>query len=53
MEVTLTRVDGDRQLLAELSTFFLQDHPRFPGEAKRSILKGDPSGLERAAHTLR
>jgi HPt (histidine-containing phosphotransfer) domain-containing protein len=53
LDIALTRVDGDRQLLAELAAVFLQDYPRLRSEAQQSILQGDHSGLERAAHTLK
>lgn len=53
VDVALTYVDGDLELLAELSAMFLQDYPRLIGEARSSILKGDHSSLERAAHTLK
>jgi HPt (histidine-containing phosphotransfer) domain-containing protein len=53
LNVALAHVDGDRQFLAELATLFVQDYPRLRDEARESILKGDHSSLERAAHTLK
>jgi two-component system sensor histidine kinase/response regulator len=53
LDVALAHVDGDRQLLAELSVMFLQDYPRLLAEARSSIQIGDGVGLERAAHTLK
>lgn len=53
LKVALAHVDGDRQLLAELAALFIQDYPRLRDEARESIQKGDHSGLERAAHTLK
>jgi HPt (histidine-containing phosphotransfer) domain-containing protein len=53
LDVALAHVDGDRQLLAELSAMFLQDYPRLLVEVKSSIENGNCSDLERAAHTLR
>jgi two-component system sensor histidine kinase/response regulator len=53
LEIALSHVGGDRQLLAELSTMFLQDYPRLLGELKNSIIEGDGPRLERAAHTLK
>jgi HPt (histidine-containing phosphotransfer) domain-containing protein len=53
LDVALSHVDGDRQLLAELAALFVQDYPRLRDEARESILKGDHSCLERAAHTLK
>jgi HPt (histidine-containing phosphotransfer) domain-containing protein len=53
LNIALAHVDGDRQLLAELAALFVQDYPRLRDEARDSILQGDYSGLERAAHTLK
>jgi HPt (histidine-containing phosphotransfer) domain-containing protein len=52
-DIALTHVDGDRELLVELAAMFVQDYPRLRDEARDSILKGDCSGVERAAHTLK
>jgi HPt (histidine-containing phosphotransfer) domain-containing protein len=51
-DVALARVDGDLQLLAELSAIFLQDCPRLLDAAKTSIQNADYTSLERTAHTL-
>jgi HPt (histidine-containing phosphotransfer) domain-containing protein len=53
LEVALAHVDGDRELLAELCTMFIQDYPRLIGEARDAILQNDSSTLERVAHTLK
>jgi HPt (histidine-containing phosphotransfer) domain-containing protein len=53
LEIALSHVDGDRELLAELCTMFLQDYPRLIGEAGDAILQNDGSTLERIAHTLK
>jgi two-component system, sensor histidine kinase and response regulator len=53
LDVALSHVDGDMQLLAELATLFLQDYPRLRGELRSSISTGDSPSLERAAHTLK
>jgi two-component system, sensor histidine kinase and response regulator len=53
LDIALAHVDGDRQFLAELAALFVQDYPRLRDEARESILKGDHSSLERAAHTLK
>ena len=52
-EIALEHVGGDRELLAELVTVFLQDYPRLKSEAQQAIAQGDHSRLERAAHTLK
>jgi HPt (histidine-containing phosphotransfer) domain-containing protein len=53
LDVALSYVDGDIQFLAELAEIFLQDYPRLMEEMRRSILQGNHSELERAAHTLK
>jgi two-component system sensor histidine kinase/response regulator len=49
----LTRVEGDRALLAELVSIFLAESPTWLAEIRRCVSGGDAKGLERAAHTLR
>jgi len=53
IEVALSHVDGDRELLSELATMFLEDYPRSIEEAETSILNRDYACLERVAHTLK
>jgi two-component system, sensor histidine kinase and response regulator len=53
MTLALTHVDGDRELLAELSAMFLEDYPHMLREAEESIKTGNPRNLERLAHTLK
>ena len=53
LDIALSHVDGDRQLLAELAALFIQDYPRLLEEMRGSILKADFSGIERGAHTLK
>jgi HPt (histidine-containing phosphotransfer) domain-containing protein len=52
-EIVLAHVDGDRELLGELSAMFLEDYPRLLAELKASILQRDYSTVERIAHTLK
>jgi CheY-like chemotaxis protein len=49
----LARVEGDRDLLAELVEIFLTEGPQRLAEIRRCLNAGDAGGLERAAHTLR
>jgi len=49
----LARVDGDRELLAELVQIVRAESPRVLSEIRRCVDAGDPAGLERAAHRLR
>ena len=53
LDVALSYVGGDIQFLAELAELFLQDYPRLMDEMRHSILLGNHSDLERAAHTLK
>jgi two-component system, sensor histidine kinase and response regulator len=53
LDVALSHVDGDMQLLAELAALFLQDYPRLLDEMRDSIAKADAACLERMAHTLK
>jgi HPt (histidine-containing phosphotransfer) domain-containing protein len=53
LDIALSHVDGDMQLLAELAALFLQDFPRLMEEIRSSISTADASCLERAAHTLK
>ena len=53
LDVALSHVDGDMQLLAELAALFVQDYPRLMEEMRSSISTADSSTLERAAHTLK
>jgi HPt (histidine-containing phosphotransfer) domain-containing protein len=53
LEIALSHVDGDQQLLAELAALFLKDYPRLLEEMRDSIVKADFAGLERGAHTLK
>ena len=53
LDVALSYVGGDIRFLAELAELFLQDYPRLMDEMRHSILLGNHSDLERAAHTLK
>jgi HPt (histidine-containing phosphotransfer) domain-containing protein len=53
LDIALSHVDGDIQFLAELAELFLQDYPRLMEEMRYSIVQGNHSDLERAAHTLK
>jgi two-component system, sensor histidine kinase and response regulator len=49
----LARVEGDRELLRELVTLFLDESPGLLSEIQQSIARRDGKALERAAHTLK
>jgi two-component system sensor histidine kinase/response regulator len=49
----LERVDGDRQLLGELATLFLQEYPQMLAEIREALASHDPKALQHSAHTLK
>jgi PAS domain S-box-containing protein len=49
----LSRVEGDRELLAELVDIFRSESPRMMDDIRLAFRAGDPTRLERAAHALR
>jgi CheY-like chemotaxis protein len=49
----LTRVEGDRSLLAELIQIFRSESPRILLEIRRCVRDKDQPGLQRAAHALK
>lgn len=49
----LRRVEGDRGLMKEIVTVFLQDAPRLSRDLKEAVEKRDHPKIERAAHTLK
>jgi two-component system, sensor histidine kinase and response regulator len=49
----LKRVDGDRELLAEIAGLFFEDTPRLLSEVRNAITCADGKALERSAHTLK
>jgi two-component system sensor histidine kinase/response regulator len=49
----LSRVEGDRELLAELIDLFLSEVPRVLSEMQHALALRDAQAIERAAHTLR
>ncbi len=51
--VVLKRVDGDRELLREVASLFLEDTPRLLSDIRNAISCGDSKALERSAHTLK
>ena len=51
--VVLKRVDGDHELLREVTALFFEDTPRLMADLGNAITRGDGKALERAAHTLK
>jgi HPt (histidine-containing phosphotransfer) domain-containing protein len=48
----LARVDGDRELLAEVIGLFLEDGPMQIEAMRRGLADGDSNAVRRAAHSL-
>jgi PAS domain S-box-containing protein len=49
----LARVEGDRELLAELVDIYRVETPRMLADLRRCLAAGDVGGVEKAAHALR
>lgn len=52
-EDALARVDGDRELLAEILQLFLDEAPALLAQIRQAVAGQDAALLERAAHTLK
>jgi PAS domain S-box-containing protein len=52
-EAALARVEGDRQLLAELVEIFLKQCPEWTAEIREAAAEHNADRLHRAAHTLK
>jgi CheY-like chemotaxis protein len=53
LQAALDRVEGDRDLLGEMATIFLEEYPRFLQQMRQAIADNDSATLCHAAHTLR
>ena len=53
VDEALDRVDGSRQILAEMAVLFLADAPRLVAELQTAVRRKDASLLAAAAHTLK
>jgi GAF domain-containing protein/CheY-like chemotaxis protein len=53
LEAVLGTVEGDRALLAELATLFVQDYRGRLAELRQALAAGDARSAERAAHGLK
>ncbi|MEY2408311.1 MAG: hypothetical protein QOF48_981, partial [Verrucomicrobiota bacterium] len=51
--IVLQRMDGDRDLLKEVTTLFIEDTPRQVADLRATIERRDGPALERAAHALK
>src|SRR5712691_1500944 len=52
-EMALSRVEGDADLLKEISVLFLDDYPNALRELGEAIARGDAQQVERTAHGLK
>ena len=52
-EDVMARVEGDRELLAELVEIFRAEHPRLLAELRRCVEAGDARGAQDAAHAIK
>ncbi len=53
LEAALAQVDGDKELLSEMATLFLEEYPRFLKQIHQAIKSNDSAMLSYAAHTLK
>ena len=53
LEAALARLDGDRGLLAEMASLFVEDCPRMLAAIREAITCQDAQALARAAHRLK
>jgi len=53
LQGALRRLDGDRELLAELAQFFLEDSPGLLDRVRDGLRSGDARTVQRAAHSLK
>jgi len=53
LELALSRVGGDQQLLREIAVLFIEDCPRAFAEIQESVAARDAAKLENAAHALK
>jgi HPt (histidine-containing phosphotransfer) domain-containing protein len=51
--IALSRVGGDVELLREVVGLFLEDYPQSLEMIRDAVARGDHSGLERHAHSLK
>lgn len=52
-ELALSRVGGDAELLREIAALFLEDYPKVMADLHDAAARGDASGVERTAHSLK
>ena len=53
LQLALSRVGGDKQLLREIAVLFTEECPRAFAEIQEAVAGGDAAKLENAAHALK
>jgi signal transduction histidine kinase/ligand-binding sensor domain-containing protein/DNA-binding response OmpR family regulator len=53
LDVALQRLEGDKEVLAEIVSLFLADTPQLFEEAREALSLGDAASLAQAAHKLK
>jgi two-component system sensor histidine kinase/response regulator len=53
LDLALSRVGGDEELLKEIAKLFLDDYPRALADLRAAAAASDARGVERAAHGLK
>jgi HPt (histidine-containing phosphotransfer) domain-containing protein len=53
LEIALTRVGGDPELLKEIAVLFLDNYHAWLGELREAAGRGDAEGVEHTAHGLK
>jgi HPt (histidine-containing phosphotransfer) domain-containing protein len=53
LDIAMSHVGGDTELLAELAELFVKDYPRLLKEMQDAVSADDHAVLERGAHTLK
>jgi two-component system sensor histidine kinase/response regulator len=53
LQLALSRVGGDKQLLREIAVLFIEECPRAVEQIQQAVARGDAAKLENAAHALK
>jgi len=53
LDAVLERLGGDRELLAELATVYLEDEAAQIAQVEAAVTGGDPEGVRRASHAIK
>jgi HPt (histidine-containing phosphotransfer) domain-containing protein len=53
LQLALSRVGGDKQLLREIAVLFIDECPRAFAEIQEAVARGDAAKLENAAHAVK